>query len=107
MSESNDYMEQVMANQQKLAVDLRAKRQIAQGARHAQAIPEPPQAADDTGRFQMAQRARLAAPGPAEPVPAASVDVRVTGWWRWKTVIVPPNAHVVHTRRGHERPLHI
>jgi len=29
MSESNDYMEQVMANQQKLAVDLRAKRQIA------------------------------------------------------------------------------
>jgi hypothetical protein len=107
MSESNEYMEQVMANQQKLAVDLRAKRQIAPAARRSPAPPIPePQSADDTGRFQMARRqaAVLAAP---EPPPAASVEVRITGWWRWKTVIVPPNAHVVHTRRGHEKPLHI
>jgi hypothetical protein len=33
--------------------------------------------------------------------------VRITGWWRWRTVVVPPNAHVVHTRRGHDKPLHI
>jgi hypothetical protein len=106
MSDSNEYMEQVMANQQKLAVDLRAKRQLAQAPRRPMppAIPEPQQAADDTGRFQMARRA---APTAAEPAPAASVDVRITGWWRWKTVIVPPNAHVVHTRRGHDKPLHI
>jgi flotillin len=111
MSESNDYMEQVMANQQKLAVDLRAKRQLAPRAMQqmAQAVPDiqAAAAADDTGRFQ---RARLSAPGPgalAEPPPPASVDVRITGWWRWKTVLVPPNAHVVHTRRGHDRPLHI
>ena len=109
MSESNEYMEQVMANQQKLAVDLRAKRQVApmgrRGAAAAAAIPEP-QGAEDTGRFQLA-RQRFTAPAASEPAPAASVDVKITGWWRWKTVIVPPNAHVVHTRRGHDRPLHI
>jgi regulator of protease activity HflC (stomatin/prohibitin superfamily) len=108
MSESNEYMEQVMANQQKLAVDLRAKRQLApakRGAAGAPAIPEP-QGAEDTGRFAVA-RQRFAAPATSEPAPAASVDVKITGWWRWKTVIVPPNAHVVHTRRGHDRPLHI
>src|SRR6185369_12787721 len=36
-----------------------------------------------------------------------AVNVRVTGFWRWKTVIVPPNAYVIHTRRGHDRPLHL
>ena len=31
---------------------------------------------------------------------------RVTGIWPFKTVIVPPNAYVVHTRRGKSEPLH-
>ena len=31
---------------------------------------------------------------------------RVTGVWPFKTVIVPPNAYVVHTRRGQSEPLH-
>ncbi|GAA4338512.1 hypothetical protein GCM10023178_51810 [Actinomadura luteofluorescens] len=35
------------------------------------------------------------------------VDVRVSGFWRWKNVLVPPNAFVVHTRRGRQEPLHI
>jgi hypothetical protein len=35
------------------------------------------------------------------------VEVRITGFGRWRTVVVPPNAHVVHTRRGHAEPLHI
>jgi hypothetical protein len=43
---------------------------------------------------------------PSGSVPA-TVDVRVTGFWRWKTVLVPPNAFVVHTRRGHAEPLHV
>lgn len=110
MSESNEYMEQVMANQQKLAVDLRAKRQIAMPARKGRVPAAPmlaePQSAEDTGRFQMARMPAAAAPAP-EAAPAASVEVRITGLWRWKTVIVPPNAHVVHTRRGHDRPLHV
>ncbi|GAA2046285.1 hypothetical protein GCM10009839_58150 [Catenulispora yoronensis] len=35
------------------------------------------------------------------------VEVRITGVGRWKTVLVPPNAFVVHTRRGEDRPRHI
>jgi len=107
MSE-NDYMEQVMANQQQVAVDLRAKkarspvvaqRNIPAQAAYAQQVMP----AEDTGRFRA-----VTGPGTGAPdVPSASVDVRITGWWRWKTVIVPPNAHVVHTRRGHDKPLHI
>ena len=34
------------------------------------------------------------------------VNTRVTGLWPFKTVIVPPNAFVVHTRQGHEEPIH-
>src|SRR5262245_38242021 len=107
MSESNEYMEQVMANQQKLAVDLRAKRNIAMPARRAPMAQQAsePQAAEDTGRFQIAKP--YASMPAAESAPAASVEVRITGFWRWQTVIVPPNAHVVHTRRGHDKPLHI
>ncbi len=37
---------------------------------------------------------------------APAVEVRVTGFWRWQSVVVPPNALVVHTRRGHKEPLH-
>jgi len=33
--------------------------------------------------------------------------VRETGFWRFKTVIVPPNAYVVHTRRGRQEPVTI
>jgi regulator of protease activity HflC (stomatin/prohibitin superfamily) len=35
------------------------------------------------------------------------VEVRITGVGRWKTVLVPPNAFVVHTRRGEDQPRHI
>ncbi len=31
--------------------------------------------------------------------------VRETGWWRWKRIIVPPNAYVVHTRMGKTKPI--
>ncbi len=37
----------------------------------------------------------------------SAIDYRVTGFWRFKTVVVPPNVHVIHTRRGHEKPLHV
>jgi flotillin len=47
-----------------------------------------------------------AAPGsPPDEVPGRAIEYRITGWWRWKTVIVPPNVHVVHTRRGHTEPV--
>jgi hypothetical protein len=38
---------------------------------------------------------------------ANAVEVRITGVGRWKTVLVPPNAFVVHTRRGQDKPRNI
>lgn len=107
MSE-NDYLEQVMAKQQRVEVDLRARR--AARAERAQLVAEPQQVLDVAG----APRVRSVFGGGSGLEPAApggttgpAVDVRITGWWRWKTVVVPPNAHVVHTRRGHAGPLHV
>jgi flotillin len=109
---SNDYMEQVMANQQKVEVDLRAKKRqmVAAPAAQINRVAVPQQAApqnqmlnDDTGRFRIVS----SSPSTVEAPAGNAVDVRITGWWRWRTVIVPPNVHVVHTRRGHDKPLHI
>jgi flotillin len=95
----NDYMEQVKANQQRVEGDLRAKRNMMSASpAHARLAV---QRADDTGRV------RAAAITADAPVPAASVEVRITGFWRWQTVVVPPNAHVVHTRRGRAQPVHL
>jgi regulator of protease activity HflC (stomatin/prohibitin superfamily) len=113
MSE-NDYLQQVMANQQRVEVDLKAKRGSPVANQMAVLAGSPrgrmilgglaKQSDDDTGRFHAAASADA---GPSGAATAPAVDVRITGWWRWKTVIVPPNAHVIHTRRGHARPLHI
>jgi hypothetical protein len=35
------------------------------------------------------------------------IKVRETGYWRWKRIIVPPNAYVVHTRLGRREPVTI
>ena len=35
-----------------------------------------------------------------------AVEVKESGFWKWRSVVVPPNALVVHTRRGHKEPLH-
>lgn len=86
----NDYMEQVKAQQQRVEVDLKRR-----SANVLDSAPEAPER-------RPALRQRL-----LEQPPAQTVDVRITGWWRFKTVIVPPNAHVVHTRRGFDKPLHI
>jgi hypothetical protein len=113
MSE-NEYLEQVMAKQQRVEVDLRARRASPASNRmvagYHLAAAEPQQALEVAGP----PRGRGSAPRivvpeavPEPEIHGPAVDVRITGWWRWKTVVVPPNAHVVHTRRGHARPLHI
>ena len=95
----NDYLEQVVQEKAQLEEDLRVKRKIA-----------PP--APARGRRQLgktAPRESPAPPGGVEP-PAeatAAVAVRITGWWRFKNVIVPPNAYVVHTRRGRQDPVNL
>jgi regulator of protease activity HflC (stomatin/prohibitin superfamily) len=108
MSE-NDYLQQVMANQQRVEVDLKARRMSPAG--HA-ATPQSlgsPVADVRAARMTvaLADHDGMGSVVSAPEVGTPAVDVRITGWGRWRTVIVPPNAHVVHTRRGHARPLHI
>jgi len=97
MSNTNTYLDQVVRQQERLEADLRSKRSAAPPA----SAPPQPQASGGGG----AGRARGGG-GSAQPAPNA-VEVRVTGFGRWKTVLVPPNAFVVHTRRGRAEPLHV
>lgn len=85
----NEYLDQVREQQQRLEVDLKARKVMAPAQMQANVLP------------------MRRAPVPTVERTGNAVDVRVTGFWRWKTVIVPPNAYVVHTRRGHPQPLHI
>lgn len=99
MNESkNTYLEEVIAQQQ--VVDRELKRRAAPapsamgGARQAPETAAP-------------QAFETSLPGAAPTEGGRAVDVRMTGWWRFRTVIVPPNAWVVHTRRGRAEPVHI
>jgi hypothetical protein len=88
----NAYLDQVVAQQGQLEQDLRSKR----------ASP----ASASQGALAKRERVLAAQQTRTGPAPAA-MDIRVTGFWRWKTVLVPPNAFVVHTRRGRPEPLHV
>jgi hypothetical protein len=106
----NEYLDHVMAQQVQLEHELRSKRSSAPAAeaavpaamRPAGAVAAPPAPAQPAAR-----RSRAAViDRSVETVPAV-LDVRLSGFWRWKTVLVPPNAFVVHTRRGRPEPLHV
>lgn len=93
-SPENSYLGEVLEQQAK--VDAELKRKVRNVASQMPTQAPGPQA--------FRQRAQALA------VPAdegRGVDYRITGWFRWRTVVVPPNAYVVHTRRGHEKPLHL
>ncbi|MFF5258302.1 SPFH domain-containing protein [Actinomadura viridis] len=98
----NTYLQQVVAQQAVLEDDLKARR----GPSGA-AMPPPPPGAPPAGPLAKRERALGGAPGDRGGSAPGPVDVRISGFWRWKNVLVPPNAFVVHTRRGRERPLHI
>ena len=89
-SMKNTYLEQIVQERDQLEEDLQARkrRSISQ---------EAPAAA------MRAAFGRSALPDGG----SGGADVRITGFWRWRNVIVPPNAYVVHTRRGHDVPLHV
>jgi len=94
----NEYLDQAVAQQERLEQDLRSKRSApAPNAAPAGMVPQ------QRGGRQPEWSQEAAAPGPV----GSAVDVRVSGFWRWKTVLVPPNAFVVHTRRDHREPLHV
>ncbi len=110
----NTYLDQVVAQQALLEGDLRSRRAASTaGAPMAVAPPAAPGSAGSPAKraapsatrgSRSAARRPAAVPAPPPPGP---VDVRISGMWRWKTVIVPPNAFVVHTRRGRPEPLHV
>lgn len=84
--QSNVYLEQVMAQKAQVENDLKAH--------HAPPAP--------------VSRTRSAAGEWKEGnAPPYANNVRITGWWPFQNVIVPPNVYVVHTRRGYKEPLHM
>jgi regulator of protease activity HflC (stomatin/prohibitin superfamily) len=106
----NEYLEQVYKKQAQLEDDLRVRRcKAPAGARAMIANAPATQAASpaDVVGEDEGYRDIAAAVAGGNGVAANAVDVRVTGWWRWKNVVVPPSAYVVHTRRGHAEPLHL
>jgi hypothetical protein len=70
-------------------------------------------AVDDELRKRRAPKVAMgtsASSGPASQsshTAGRAVDYRITGFGLWRTVVVPPNVYVVHTRRGHKEPVHI
>ena len=96
--ESNDYLNQVVQEQAQVEQELR------------RAIPAAPSATlDGATRGRGPGKAKVELQKGLRGLEDESVvtapNYRITGFWRWKTVIVPPNAHVVHTRRGQAEPL--
>lgn len=81
--EANAYLDQVVQEQARVEGELRGRHRAPQayGSRDFDAAP----AGGSTG---------------------GAVEYRVTGWW-FKTVVVPPNVYVVHTRRGQAEPVHL
>ncbi|MFC7425144.1 SPFH domain-containing protein [Nocardia tengchongensis] len=99
-AKSNSYLDQVVAQQAELEEDLRPSFMRSDSG-SAPAAPSAPRQ-----RSALAKRAGRSGPV-REHAPQCPVEVRTSGWWRWQTVLVPPNAFVVHTRRGAPEPLHI
>jgi regulator of protease activity HflC (stomatin/prohibitin superfamily) len=101
VSSQNSYLDQVVAQKAEVENELRARK----AQRRESPAPMPRgEAAAASGHDSRIQRALG---GESHAAASHAVDVRITGWWRWKNVIVPPNAYVVHTRRGHSEPLDI
>jgi hypothetical protein len=105
-SVKNSYLEQVVRQKDQLENDLKARRcktpMIVNAAPAGAAMGHAQAAAPQEFRFDDGLRTGAT----VESVGSSAVDVRVSGFWRWKNVVVPPNAYVVHTRRGHEEPVH-
>jgi regulator of protease activity HflC (stomatin/prohibitin superfamily) len=91
-STENVYLGEVLAEQAQVERELKRK-----------ALPIAPLSAGTHARARrMDAEDEDAAPA---YLPPRAIDYRITGFWHWKTVVVPPNVYVVHTRRGHAAPV--
>jgi hypothetical protein len=102
--EANEYLQQVVQDQERVQGELRKRRKAKRPA--PAGTPEAPGVAD-AAVFENGSRDFDADEATAGAASGQAVDYRITGFWRWKTVVVPPNVYVVHTRRGHPEPLHM
>jgi flotillin len=99
----NDYLEQVVRQKAQLEYDLKARRTKTPMLSN----PAPASVAgDEAEEFHRGDSVHATVFTGGGAVGGNAVDVRISGLWRWKSVVVPPNAYVVHTRRGHEEPVH-
>jgi len=97
-SKANVYMQQALQQQAEVERVMRGgKKRKMSRAQAAPAANLPGQAAPAFGGG--------GGGGDSGGADVPAVEVRITGWWRWKRVIVPPNAYVVHTRMGRTEPL--
>lgn len=100
--ENNTYLNQVLQDQARTEDELKQRRARvpAPAAMAAPAMTAP--VGGPVARFKLGITGLDDAASPG-----GGIEYRITGFWRWKTVVVPPNVYVVHTRRGHAEPLHL
>ena len=99
----NDYLNDVLVEQAQVAQELKRQAPLAQSPAAGNAVVfHKRRLAAAASAADSARDGEEAAPGAPSP---RAIDYRITGWWRWKTVVVPPNVYVVHTRRGHAEPI--
>ncbi len=110
---TNKYMQQVQLQAQNVQQELQRKRAYCpEEEEECQqmdfdgdlALPNAPVSRS----YRVAPPAKgLLASWLSPPNPFDNLGVRITGWFYWQTVVVPPNMYVVHTKRGEEQPRHI
>src|SRR5262245_27866604 len=100
----NDYLNEVLAQQAQVEQDLKRQAPPAPAAAPPARAPVPGKdaVAFKKARHDVDEDHEEAPPGAPS---TQAIAYRITGWWRWKTVVVPPNVYVVHTRRGHTEPI--
>jgi flotillin len=114
----NSYLDSVLKQQEKVDLELRAKKMRSVPVAHGSVLPmsatvQPmAQAANEIiapgqAAQQVFQRQLADVQGGLFEANGRAIDYKITGWWRWRTVVVPPNVYVVHTTRGVEKPKHI
>jgi hypothetical protein len=97
----NDYLNEVLAQQAQVEQELKHQRRL---------VPAPAAVPAGAVKFRKGAPAGgnesdLTLEESVRVSGARAIDYRITGFWRWKTVVVPPHVYVVHTRRGHAEPI--
>ncbi len=95
MTESNTYLNEVV--EQQVGVERALRQRNLLGTATPLSSPVPAKGGGPGRAKQDSEE---------ETAPAGTPNYRITGWY-WKTVVVAPNVHVVHTRRGHAEPLNV